>query len=310
MRALRTAAVVAATLIASCALAASADARSNNRTKAVYFIHGYENGSDANCSQWNDMESKFRQWGWTGDFVEIAYYHNDVNCNNFVDHHGSHSTHFPSGHFEGSHTEDARIEHLGYHLAWHIYDHYSSAGHYVDVVAHSMGGLIIRYAIAQVQRNNPQFPPLLRVEDVVTMGTPHGGARFAGLCIINCNTQVQQMKAGSDLLVWLENNAWEPDGTGGTDWSTFGSDDDNQVAADRAVGSDHDRSPIQKYFGSCHKTWYTTESNIEHTDFLHDTQEGFTATAFAFHNCAGGWNLWSLPWPVRRADLALFSGGE
>jgi hypothetical protein len=309
MSIVRLAAAVAAVAIIWSVLVAGADARTNNRSKPVYFIHGYEDDSGANCSQWNDMTGKFREWGHTGAFERVAYYTGDINCNEWLNHHGSHSTHYASGHSGSGHTVATNIRHLGYHLAWHIYDHHSSSGRYVDVVAHSMGGLIIRYALVQVQRGHPDFPPTLRVEDVVTMGTPHGGGRWNSFCFW-CGLQVDQMAMGSDVLNWLEANAWEPDGYGGTDWSTFGSDDDTLVAADRAVGSDNDRNPIQKYFGSCHKTWYTTENNIEHTDFLHDTQKAYTAIAYAYHNCSGGWNYWYLPWPVRRADLAVFSGGE
>jgi hypothetical protein len=57
------------------------------------------------------------------------------------------------------------------------------------------------------------------------------------------------MRAGSDFLVWLENNAWNPPGAGGTDWSTFGSDDDNAVAADRAAATARDRDPVSDYMG-------------------------------------------------------------
>ena len=308
----RLAAAVAAVLVVSSVLVAGADARTNNRSKPVYFLHGYQEDSAAHCDQWNDMTGRFRAWGHTGAFQRVAYYAGDVNCNEWLNHHGSHSRHNASGHSGNGHTAETNIRHLGYHLAWHIYEHHSSSGRYVDVVAHSMGGLIIRYALAQVQRDHADFPPTLRVEDVVTMGTPHGGGRWNSFCGIGgkCTLQVDQMAMGSDFLNWLEANAWEPDGYGGTDWSTFGSDDDNWVAADRAVGSDQDGNPIQRYFGSCHKTWYTTENDIEHSDFLHDTQEGYSAIAYAYHNCSGGWNHWYLPWPVRRADLALYSGGE
>ena len=312
MSIVRRAAAVAAAVVMSLGLVTAADARTNNRSKPVYFIHGYNENSAADCSQWNDMTGKFRAWGHTGAFERVAYYAGDVNCNEWLNHHGSHSTHNASGHSGNGHTAETNIRHLGYHLAWHIWGHHSSSGRYVDVVAHSMGGLIIRYALAQVQRGHADFPPSLRVEDVVTLGTPHGGGRWNSFCGVGgkCTLQVDQMAMGSDFLNWLQTYAWEPDGYGGTDWSTMGSDDDNWVAADRAVGSDSDGDPIQKYFGSCHKTWYTTENDIEHSDFLHDTQEGYSAIAYAFHNCSGGWGYWYLPWPVRRADLALYSGGE
>jgi pimeloyl-ACP methyl ester carboxylesterase len=300
-------AAVAAVLVVAAVVIPSAAAR-YDRSKPIYFIHGYEDDSAADCNQWNDMKQKFRDWGDTGTFVDVGYYKGDVNCGWDIDHHGSHSVHFASGHSNGSHTVDTNIRHLGYHLAWHIWDHFSSSGQSVDVVGHSMGGLIIRYALAQTERGNADFPPYLLVEDVVTMGTPHGGGRWNSFCFW-CPLQVDQMAMGSDFLNWLQDYAWEPDGAGGTQWSTFGSDDDNWVAADRAAGTAHDRDPINVYIGSCHKTWYTTEDNIEHTDFLHDTSAAFTALAWA-HHCPGGWNLWYLPWPVKRADLALANGDQ
>lgn len=80
------------------------------------------------------------------------------------------------------------IEHLGCALAWYIYDTYTSKGIPVDVVAHSMGGLIIRDALGESgtavsgggcntpANGNPNcFPPPLMVDAVATVGTPHGG---------------------------------------------------------------------------------------------------------------------------------------
>jgi hypothetical protein len=140
------------------------------------------------------------------------------------------------------------------------------------------------------------------------MGTPHGGGRWNSFCIF-CPLQVDQMAMGSDFLDWLQANAWEPDGNGGTQWSTFGSDDDTLVAADRAAATANDRDPINVYMGSCHKTWYRTGANIEHTDFLHDTSEAFTAPGYVRH-CPSGWMSFNIPWPVRRADFALTFGDQ
>jgi hypothetical protein len=190
-----------------------------------------------------------------------------------------------------------------------------------------MGGLIIRYAIAQVQKevdgafeDNGTFPPSILVEDVVTMGTPHGGARFASACVVNCNTQVQQMKPGSELLLDLEEYAWNPQGTGGTQWSTLGSGDDNSVSDHRAAATDSDRYPIHMYMGSCHKVWYGPESNVEHQGFRgfdgNDVprdpflQAEPTAEAWVRHCGQDYFNYYDLGtggarWPVRYADLAV-----
>jgi len=288
--------------------------RSDNRAKPVMFIHGINRNNPASSDCEHDfsaMRTAFRGWGHTAELATVGYYHHDRGCDFSIALHGSHSTHY-GGSAEhtndGGHSADTDIRHLGYHLAWTLWNRHSRHGRSVDVVAHSMGGLITRYALAQTERGHPDFPPYLRVEDAVTLGTPHGGARWYSIgCAYD---QCDQMRAGSSLLRWLESNAWEPDGLGGTDWSTMGSDDDSAVAADRAAGTANDRDPSHLYMGSCHKTWYRTDSNIEHSDYLYDTSPAFTAVAWAYHRCSGGWTLYQLPWPVRRADFAVTYGTE
>lgn len=121
-----------------------------------------------------------------------------------------------------------------------------------------------RYALAQVAANNPAFPPKLLVDNVVTLGTPHGGAKFGKLA--QCDTLAQlgsvrecrEMRAGSTFLADLEGTGWNPQGADGTDWTAIGSDGDKAVAADRAVGTSSDRLQ-DRYFGACHKVWYPND---------------------------------------------------
>jgi pimeloyl-ACP methyl ester carboxylesterase len=61
----------------------------------------------------------------------------------------------------------------------------------VDVVGHSLGGLIARY---YVQRLNGD----LRVRTLVTLGTPHAGTRVVPLA--NAHPIVRQMRPGSAVL--------------------------------------------------------------------------------------------------------------
>lgn len=281
------------------------------RMKPVIFIHGLNRSDTAgsNCAKdFTPMRRAFRRWGHDGRFTAVAYYRFDRNCNHWIAHHGRHRRHFggDAEHYDaGGHSANTDIRHLGFHLARYIWSHYSKRGREVDVVGHSMGGLIIRYALAQTQRGEAGFPPRLLVDDVVTMGTPHGGARWYA---IGCRyDQCGQMQAGSDFLVWLENNAWNPQGAGGTDWSTFGSDDDNAVAADRAAATARDRSPVSDYMGSCHKVWYRDSTQIEHSEFLNITSRRITADVFR-RNCPHRFVTDNTShWPVRRAFLAITS---
>ena len=289
-------------------------ARTDNRSKPVIFVHGLNRSDNAGSDCAKDfgvMRRAFRRWGHTGRFTAVSYYRFDRNCNHSISHHGKHRRHFggDAEHYDaGGHSANTDIRHLGYHLARYIWRHHSRHGRAVDIVGHSMGGLIARYAVAQTQRSHPDFPPRLLVEDIVTLGTPHGGARWYS---IGCRyDQCGQMRAGSGFLVWLEQNAWNPQGAGGTDWSTFGSDDDNAVAADRAAATARDRDPVSDYMGSCHKVWYRESTNIEHSEFLTSASKRITADVYR-RNCPGRFVTDNTShWPVRRADLAITFGSH
>ncbi|MFF7071277.1 esterase/lipase family protein [Streptomyces pseudovenezuelae] len=61
----------------------------------------------------------------------------------------------------------------------------------VDVVGHSLGGLIARYYVQRLGGDS-------RVRTLVTLGTPHSGTRVAPLA--NAHPIVRQMRPGSELL--------------------------------------------------------------------------------------------------------------
>ena len=304
-------------LVASLFSPGSAGAHTAARDEPLVLVHGIQLfGSGYSCIDQfghpdeGGMRKALRGWGWTRSIYAVGYYEGDRECDATINNDGVHNRHWGDAAGHGAndgHNANTRIEHLGYHLAWDIYNRYTSKGYTIDLFGHSMGGLIIRYAIAQVQRRDPDFPSALWVEDAVTAGTPHGGARFYpnGCGAVQC----RQMNPGDPFLVWLENNAWEPDGTnyGGTDWSSFGSDDDNWVAADRATGTTQQPGET-RYFGSCHKIWYTTQANVEHDTFKTDVSTAIDHEVYKIPTtlCATGWTFDSTYYhPVRAADQAL-----
>ncbi|NEC25978.1 alpha/beta fold hydrolase [Streptomyces sp. SID8111] len=61
----------------------------------------------------------------------------------------------------------------------------------VDVVGHSLGGLIARYYVQRLGGDG-------RVRTLVTLGTPHSGTRVAPLA--NAHPIVRQMRPGSEVL--------------------------------------------------------------------------------------------------------------
>jgi hypothetical protein len=296
----RLAPVLAAGLLIA-ALAPAAEARTDNRSKPIVYVHGLDafGTAGADCNQWNNMKNTLASWGWTGTAATIRYYEGDTNCSYSVDHHGSHSTHYGgAAEHNGagtSHTNDTQIEHLSYHLAWTIYDHFSVSGTTVDLVGHSMGGMIARYAIAQVQRQHASFPPYLYVEDVVTLGTPHGGSGWGDWC--PWSDQCDQIGGDDYLLGWMRTNAANPQGSGGTDWTAMGSYDDTLVSEGSAVDMD-----------ATHKVHYLGSMNLEHGDYYNDTTDVRDADV-EYWDRPGPWYSWySAPHAVRWSDFSMVYG--
>ncbi|MCC3770224.1 alpha/beta fold hydrolase, partial [Streptomyces sp. UNOC14_S4] len=80
-------------------------------------------------------------------------------------------------------------------LARHVEEFCARTGRTrIDVVGHSLGGLIARYYVQRLGGD-------ARVRTLVTLGTPHGGTRVAPL--MSAHPLVRQMRPGSDLIAGL-----------------------------------------------------------------------------------------------------------
>lgn len=144
---------------------------------------------------------------------------------------------------------------MAYHLAWWLYDTYGTSP--VDVVAHSMGGLLIRYALTMVELKDPNWPPALNVDDAVTLATPHGGVKGA-----YCSVTVQRdnMCSHKSTMKWMKAHAQNPQGMAGTDWTLIVSDEDNAMSEKSGVGMTAD-----------HKLWYNKNTGgMENTAYDHN----------------------------------------
>lgn len=230
-------ALVLGLMLSATTPAHAAPARNDSRNETIYFVHGYDAfgvtpGHDCG-SYFGAAKTKLRSLGWTGAFTTIAFYTGDTGCSTRI----------------GSYGRDTSIKELGKKLAWDIYNKHSRYGRSVDVLAHSMGGLVIRAAITGTARKESGFPPYLYVEDVVTLGTPHNGAKWAA----PINRQVSEMTVGSSLLKWLYQNA---QANGGTDWTLIGSEDDDTVDVESAT--------VESRAG--HYVWYYARQGLEHND--------------------------------------------
>ena len=252
---------------------AVAGAYTSDTHKPIIFVHGYvpfqscpDNDTQAT---WGTMITQLQALGWDQAMVKEAYYACDTNFTDSLDSHGSHSTYFgTTGHVTAadghtSHNTGADIRHLAYHLAWQIYDEYSSKGTTVQIVAHSMGSLITRWMLYRIQNADPNFPPYLYVQDVVTFGGPYGGSGLATFC---SDTECTQMKANSSFLKELQTNAPNPQATGGTDWTIIGSNCDTVVSASSATT-----------MGNVHTVIYSSPC-YGHSDYMNDTSTASDAS--------------------------------
>jgi hypothetical protein len=125
-------------------------------------------------------------------------------------------------------TTDDPVMHLACLFAWYIYDDYTKSDLPVEILAHSMGGLITRAAIGGSSAGAAGFPPALLVPDVVTVATPHGGIggieATAAWWTNQGSEEVADMQPGSTFMNTMGGSAYEkPQGTDGTHWALIGS---------------------------------------------------------------------------------------
>ncbi|MFH8488113.1 lipase family alpha/beta hydrolase [Streptomyces longisporoflavus] len=112
-------------------------------------------------------------------------------------------------------------------LGRHIEEICERTGHHqVDIVGHSLGGLIARYYAQRLGGD-------ARVRTLVTLGTPHGGTRVVPLA--DAHPIVRQMRPGSDVIEELR----EPAPDCRTRFVSFWSDLDQLMAPLETACVDH-----------------------------------------------------------------------
>lgn len=159
-------------------------------------------------------------------------------------------------------------------------------------MAHSMGGLLINYALLKAQHDQPDFPVVLYVGQVITMGTPHTGTDKSCGYFPELVFQAAQMcnnptwePAAASFLPWLANYGQDPQGSMypemRTEWTLMGAIEDEWVPERSATGLPipPDCSP---YVRGCdwvrhpshwvEMRWAPTAiTNMKHGDYNQDT---------------------------------------
>lgn len=276
--------------------------RTDDRSKPVLLVHGRDN---YDMGGYTNLVNYYKSVGFT-TVKRVGYYGGECNVELRAESHGSHSSWYggsgehssKTGCIGGAtqvHDLDTDIMHMSYHLAWLIYDTYGAGGVTIDALGHSMGGLMIRYAIIH-SGTGGVWPPKLRVEDAVTFGTPHGGLGTTW-CHLSTWADVRQMCSDntfiSDMQVGAQRN---PQGNGGTDWTAIGSDCDSWVAWNLATQGDFAHkvvftSPVTCY---AHSDYYGDVSTTSdgHADYMDAPATTWTHWDTAPHS--GRWSNYAL----------------
>jgi PGAP1-like protein len=205
-----------------------APARTDNLSKPVYFIHGYDPGAagiaipTAISDYWGAMINDFVTDGYpaylsSSNVITFCYYTKLTGCTVNI-----------------GGTQQVPIKTIAKALAWDIYNRHSRYGRSVDLVSHSMGGLVAKAAITGVNKGESGFPPYLYVEDGVTISTPNAGVTYlsALACLTVSTPQCDDMRSSSGFMAWLST---APASRIHTDWTFIGSVDDPVIDEDTAV---------------------------------------------------------------------------
>lgn len=241
-RGLRALALGAVALLATVAATGCEPARTPAKDRVVIMVHGYSAlGKGVNCnSSFGTLTNTLRSKGFTGPIVTVGFYDSDTNCN----------VNLRS--WDSGISNSTAWRTLSKAFSKYVYETYTKQGITVDIVAHSMGGLIARGAVFGSERGESGFSPKLLVEDAVTLGTPHSGAAwFSTGCLYG---QCYQLKPGAEDIVWLNQNG-NPQGAKGTEWTVLASTADDVTPA---------ASGLYMSLPAAQKVTYT---NLEHSDY-------------------------------------------
>lgn len=244
--------VVATTLVfAACGTEEGIEneAATGGTDNPVYFVHGYADNNGKDCRQyWRDAMDEFSDNDWDGPLRTVGFYVDDSHCDVTVG--------------TGQATVETKINRLAADLAHYVHQHNTRHDQAVDLVGHSMGGILSRVAVLGSARGWPGFPDAkLRVDDVVTLDSPHGGVRCND-ARQECpdNPQWQETDPDSPFMNMLHapENRLDQEWARDTEWSFIGSDEDRTVPGD---------SGIDKGFYADNKFRYLqgSEPNLTHT---------------------------------------------
>lgn len=232
--------------------------RGNSNRRAVYLVHGFGltwSGAFDCDAYWGAFVQGLRAKGWKGPIRTVQLYKGDTNCDVSA--------------YKGD--LDTDIESLGLGLARVI--NRTHPGSSADVIGHSMGGLVVRYAIQGVAQRRAGWPSFVNIEDAVTIDTPQQGV----YCPFDFWNQCRQITPGSAFLRAL---LPQPQAATGTDWTAMGHADDWIVPWETSTGADNKR---KAYLGPGHFVYYYSRNYSHRSAHMDVLGKGGKNTFRAWH---------------------------
>lgn len=231
-------------------LASFANAFEESKTRPVLLVHGWSmyDIAKVDCAnRFRPIINALKQQGFTGPFLTVTYYKDSKNCDiNLTK-------------YNPTLTKNSNWKEIGRVLSNYVFDRYSRYGQKVDMLGHSMGGLVIRSAIQGGGESQFGFSNIL-VEDAVTVGTPHKGSSMTGVCI---HAQCKSLSASNPDFKWLASNP-NPRGMTEVDWSVQGSMLDALVNIKSSMGMSIRYTHKKLFDGLTHNTLLSNSASVRY----------------------------------------------
>lgn len=236
-------------LIPCLAIAAQAQPATQSKDTPVLLVHGFMTYDSAsiNCGQlWGPILKELKAQGFT-NVKTVTYYKASKNCDvNLAE-------------LYSNTGRDNTWKELGRTLSNYIFDHYTKYNQKVDLMGHSMGGLVIRSAVQGGSKYESGFRNIL-VEDAVTIATPHKGSDFANLCI---HRQCKSLQVSHPDFKWLASNP-NPQSLMKTNWHLQASNLDSLTTIDSGFAMNVDAQHKKLFKGLSHNAQLSNKASIYH----------------------------------------------